>query len=265
MKKILKYIYRILFNTIPLQKLYEKCYPKFLRLMNYGTGADFNESGEKKVLGYVYKKMPEAKEIIVFDAGANIGAYSMEVSKIFKHRKIKVFSFEPSQETFKNLTQNLEGILNVIPVNYGLSDKEATINLFSDSSSSGLASVYNRRLDHFNKKLDKTEKIELTTIDAFCINNKIENIDFLKIDVEGHELNVLHGASRMINNGKIRFIQFEFGGCNIDSRTFFQDFYYLLNDKYRISRIVQNGFIPITGYKETQEIFLTINYFAELR
>jgi FkbM family methyltransferase len=159
----------------------------------------------------------------------------------------------------------LKGISGVIPVNLGLSDKMERQNLYSDSLSSGLASVYNRRLDHYNIEIDKTEEINLTTIDSFCVSNGIENIDFLKIDVEGHELNVLQGAKRMIENEKIRFIQFEFGGCNIDSRTFFQDFFYLLNDKYKIYRVFRNGLIPIVRYSETNEIFLTVNYFAELR
>lgn len=265
MRKKLIYIYGILFNRTGIQKIYEKIYPKFLKIMNYGKGGDIDESGEKKIIGYVYEKLPETKELIVFDVGANIGEYSIAVSKLFRDRNIKIFSFEPSKETFKILLQNIRGIYNIIPVNLGLNDKEAKQRLFSDSRYSGLSSIYNRRLDHFNIKFDKTEEIELTTIDSFCLNNEIENIDFLKIDVEGNELNVLQGANRLIDNGNIKFIQFEFGGCNIDSRTFFQDFYYLLSNKYRIYRIFQNGLIPIVRYDETHEIFLTVNYFAELR
>ena len=49
-------------------------------------------------------------------------------------------------------------------------------------------------------------------------------IDFFKIDVEGHEMDVLKGIGDKISN--IKLIQFEFGGCNIDTRCFFQDFWY---------------------------------------
>jgi Methyltransferase FkbM domain len=76
------------------------------------------------------------------------------------------------------------------------------------------------------------------------------------VDVEGNELNVLKGASEMIRKGNIDFIQFEFGGTDIDSRTFFQDFYYLLKDNYKIYRIYRNGLDPIRQYNQTQEIFL---------
>lgn len=67
----------------------------------------------------------------------------------------------------------------------------------------------------------------------------------------------------MLNDGIIDFIQFEFGGCNIDSRTYFQNFYYLLNTKYQIYRILKNGLYSIKKYRETQEIFVTTNYLAQ--
>jgi hypothetical protein len=110
--------------------------------------------------------------------------------------------------------------------------------------------------------MDITEEIKLTTIDLYCKKNNIEQIHFLKLDIEGHELNALNGAKNMIEKGKIDFIQFEFGGCNIDSRTYFQDFYYILKDKYKIYRILKDGIYELPDYKETYEIFITINYLA---
>ena len=265
MRKIFKNIFRIFFNSMVLQRAFVRVYPKFLKLMNYGRGEDFRQSGELKVIKYIYTRLVGTKKIILFDVGANIGEYTLALNDFFKEKDHQIFSFEPSTETFKMLTQKTEGIINVIPVNFGLGDKNNRQSLFSASHSSGLTSVYNRRLDHLNIKMDKTEEIDLTTIDSFCVKNGVDHIDFLKIDVEGHELKVLQGAEKMICNGGIRFIQFEFGGCNIDSKTYFQDFYYLLSEKYKIFRIVQNGLIPILNYHETQEIFLTVNYFAELR
>jgi len=67
----------------------------------------------------------------------------------------------------------------------------------------------------------------------------------------------------MLHSGSIDFIQFEFGGCNIDSRTYFQDFYYLLKDNYKIYRIVKDGIYPINQYREMYEAFITTNYLAE--
>jgi hypothetical protein len=69
----------------------------------------------------------------------------------------------------------------------------------------------------------------------------------------------------MLLEGRISAIQWEFGGCNIDSRTFFRDFFYLLDDQYRIYRVVKDGIYPVARYWENLEIFDTVNYFAERR
>jgi hypothetical protein len=57
-------------------------------------------------------------------------------------------------------------------------------------------------------------------------------------------------------------IQFEFGGCNIDSRTYFKDFYELLSLKYRLFRLTVDGMVPIDRYHERHEQFTTTNFIA---
>jgi len=69
----------------------------------------------------------------------------------------------------------------------------------------------------------------------------------------------------MLRAGAIHWIQFEFGGCNIDSRTYFRDFFDLLNPQYDVYRLLRNGLFPIRSYHETQEVFTTTNFIAILR
>lgn len=82
----------------------------------------------------------------------------------------------------------------------------------------------------------------------------------MKLDAEGHELQVLHGAERLLAHNTIDIIQFEFGGCNIDSRTCFQDFFYLLNPQYRLFQILRDGLFSIKEYVERHELFFTTNF-----
>ena len=112
--------------------------------------------------------------------------------------------------------------------------------------------------------MDQAEEVSVNTLDGFCKKNNISTIDFLKIDVEGNEYKVLLGAQKMIKAGKISFIQFEFGGTDIDARIFFFDFFKLLSGNYNLYRILKNGLWPINHYKETDEIFFTTNYLAVL-
>ena len=147
-----------------------------------------------------------------------------------------------------------------------MSNKNGKHKLYFDKSGSVLASLTNRRLDHFDSmdNMNSSEEIDVKRFDDFWKTTKYKNdtiIDYVKIDVEGHELDVLSGFGDLIYN--IRIIQFEFGGANIDTRTFFQDFWYFFKDKnfiiYRISPI---GVIPVKNYAESDEFFSTTNYIA---
>ena len=132
--------------------------------------------------------------------------------------------------------------------------------LYYDFESSGMASLSKRRLDHFDIKFNESEVVNVTTLDSWT--SLVQVIpEFMKIDVEGHELDVLKGALEIIS--RVKLIQFEFGGCNIDTRTYFQDFYYFFKDlDFQLYRITPNGLLQIQQYSEDDEYFGTTNYLA---
>jgi FkbM family methyltransferase len=243
------------------QTVWDEVFQLSLRKMNYGNGSEFNESGELEMLQRVKRALSGKDPITVFDVGANVGKYALELAKHFGP-SAKIYSFEPSAKTFEIFSKNTQGATNIIPNNFGFSDQAANQVLFTNTEGSGLASVYKRKLDHFGISMNQQETIQLSTIDQFCKETGISKIQFLKLDIEGHELKALQGAQQMLESDAVDCIQFEFGGCNIDSRTYFQDFYYLLKDRYRIFRILEDGLIELPVYKETYEVFITVNYLA---
>ena len=81
-------------------------------------------------------------------------------------------------------------------------------------------------------EVSDTERVRVRTLDSFCAAKGIEHIDFLKLDVEGHEVAVLRGAQTTLDRGAISMIQFELGPANIYSRTYFYNFWSMLSDKY---------------------------------
>lgn len=261
LKKIVLRLLQNIEGKTTWQKFYQRLFSLSIRGLNYGNGGDFKESGEMFVLQYIKNKLSNVSRIIVFDVGANVGNYSKAVSSIFS-KNTMIHAFEPSLNTFEILVKNTNGLDSILTRNFGMSDKSEEVTLYKNNDQSGLSSVYKRRLNHFNISMDQTEMIRLRTIDEYCQEHEILRINLLKIDIEGNELRALNGARHMIESENIDFVQFEFGGCNIDSRTYFQDFYYFLYEKYRIYRIVKDGIIEIKQYNEFQEIFITINYLA---
>jgi hypothetical protein len=116
--------------------------------------------------------------------------------------------------------------------------------------------------------MDRREKIRLTTLDDYCSEASIAQIELLKMDVEGHELDVLNGSVRMFSERRVRWVSFEFGGCNIDSRTFLQDFYYFFkaHGMEEFFRILPSGECQkINSYRESLEQFVTTNFLVKMR
>jgi hypothetical protein len=112
-------------------------------------------------------------------------------------------------------------------------------------------------------------KIEVPklTIDEYCTDCGIENVDLLKMDIEGHELQALKGAQNIISNQNVRVVTFEFGSANVNSRTYFRDFWEFFNDfGYQLRRMMPGGgSLAVKKYTEELEYFRgATNYIAKL-
>jgi FkbM family methyltransferase len=261
-RKIMKSALKRIANLSICQPLWERLITIALTGMNIGGGGNVDDSGESFVLNHLFSTIFKVPPLVVFDVGANIGDYAEHVISRLSPDNLRLYCFEPSASTFATLTNRLSGHQGIHLSNVALGSKEGKLTLYSNAPGSGVASVYNRRLDHFGVTMENTETVKVSTIDAFCDNNNIDFIHLLKLDVEGHELEVLKGTQLLLARNGVGAIQFEFGGCNIDSRTFFQDFYYLLNDRFKIYRVLKHGLFPIQEYKEIYELFVTTNFLA---
>lgn len=232
-------------------------------LTGVGAGAGVKSSGEFAIL----KKLKDFKSpsYCIFDVGANKGDFTnLALSYLNNKESFSIHCFEPSKATFEILSQNLKENPHVILNNIGLGKEKGEFDLFTDSPGSGLASLTKRNLEHFGIDLSQSEKVRIDKIDNYCSAKNIQHIDLLKIDVEGHELDVLHGAENIFKNNNIKMVSFEFGGCNIDTRTFFQDFYYFFKKhNFQLYRITPSGYLhPIPFYEESYEQFRTTNFLA---
>ena len=104
-----------------------------------------------------------------------------------------------------------------------------------------------------------TESIQTMRFEDFYtrkLNGQI--IDLVKIDIEGHELLCLEGFGMALD--RVKVIQFEFGACNIDSRTYFKDFWNFLSARsFLLYRITPHGVKRLKRYYEQEESFLHAN------
>ena len=131
---------------------------------------------------------------VIFDIGANIGWYSNHLAK--KLSSAQIHSFEPIPETFNQLLKNVKvnNVENVKVNNLALSDEKKILTFFYSPTQTGASSSINIT--------ENSEMIKLvcqtSTIDAYIEDNNINQLDFIKCDVEGAEFFVFKGGSQAI-------------------------------------------------------------------
>lgn len=254
-------------------KLKEKFISKLATLLNvnlqkvadYGRGISYETNpilnGELNAIQTVLKGKQNEK-MVFFDVGANVGEYSSLLMRHFPNAIIH--SFEPNHSTFRLLEDKLNYNDNIRLNNNALGSIEnaSTIYYYQKDHLTGHASIYKEVFSEVHGDLNIiSQDIPMTTLDQYCKKNEFDRIHWLKIDTEGHELEILKGARSMISEGKIDYIQFEFNEMNIISRVFLKDFYDLLCE-YQFYRISEKGLFPLGNYSAKNEVFKIQNILA---
>ena len=220
------------------------------------TNSTFQCSGESQVIS----RFINAGKVI-FDVGANAGDWTAEV--LSQGHDVEVHLFEPIPHVYKKLIQNLDKQL--IFNNLGVGQKEE-VKTFYYYEANPLLSTFYRRVDVEKQGwLNPPKEITVltTTIDNYCQRHGIKRINFIKIDVEGGELDVLYGSQHFLETGRIDYLQFEYGGTYIDSKiTLKEVFEYLQKFRYSIFKILPDRLEYKPTFLPEDENFEFSNFLA---
>ncbi|MDJ1491962.1 FkbM family methyltransferase [Cytophagaceae bacterium DM2B3-1] len=264
MKKILVILIDLILNPIYGKKQFQSFFGFLYGISIKGFNLrhrSINDSGEEWLVEKLYKYFDKNQiKPLILDVGANEGQYAQYLVQNFGEQ-MDLKCFEPLPTTFQILSQKLASHPHISFYPFGLGDTPGSLTFFTSSQDSTLNSLYSKRDDVINKYDGQTE-IEIKCLSEFCLTENISHVHFMKIDVEGNELAVLKGGKKLLESQQIDFIQFEFGSRNIDSRTYFEDFFNLLGGNYSLFRIMRNGLYPLTNYNYDYEIFAIGNYLA---
>lgn len=228
-----------------------------------GAGSGWDHAAEIQTIA----AKVEVENPVVFDIGANNGSWSRSLARALTPRNPRFYLFECSPHCLAILRERVHELPNARMFDGAVSSVCGEATLFCPDSGSGLASLHERRDRCVVERRYEETTVATVTIDSVVELEGIDTIDLLKMDIEGHELEALRGATRTLERGGIKALTFEFGSGNVNSRTFFRDFWELLNGyDYRISRIIPGGgSLTVERYTEDLEYFRgASNYLATL-
>lgn len=265
LKKLIQNLYRFIFSHHFFFKF--NSFIHKLSIIGIGINEDENSfvNGEKYFKSnYIKPLILNSSNFILFDVGSFQGDYIKDLNKLSKN--LEIFCFEPDILSFTNLKNKYSGTKGINIYNTAISSsiRESKLYSYNSMDNRSHSSMNKNVFSNYFKKNYVANTVHTTTIDEFCKLNNVNNIDLLKIDVEGHELEVLKGANEMISKNKISKIQFEFTQLNVEQRIFFKDFWdFLKQYDYTIYRLLPKSMLEIKKYDpQICELFCFQNYIA---
>ena len=151
----------------------------------------------------VKRHLPGYAPDVIFDVGANVGSTALALAAGFPGATI--FAFEPVESTFRTLSRNVSAHERIRPFNLALGRKPQRIRMRIKSLS------VSSRIAGWRDLFKPSEVATMTAGDAFCDEHRVQRIGFLKIDAEGHDLEILHGFGKMLQDMRIDLVEAEVG------------------------------------------------------
>lgn len=213
------------------------------RLSLYGLGyrnseKDFN--GEKKFYSEMAAALQDIDKPVIFDVGARHG----EVASLFCFDQAEVHVFEPDPRNVRLLKKRFGERLIVNEAAVADVPGCDRLHFLPDDAQSHFSSLLPRAL---SDRGDARElEVQIVTLDQYASERKIDYIDFLKIDVEGLEYQVLKGAKDLLARQAVKKLLIEISRSSRIGGFCLRDVAVLL-PQYKISKVLPHGLQPLAA------------------
>jgi FkbM family methyltransferase len=205
----------------------------------------------------------DKRKLVVFDVGANKGDWSEpmlnHMTASHERALLDLHMFEPVPSTLAVLRERLLNAGKGVTLQYhqlALSSDEGTEQMYL-LGASGINSL------HPDTATGKASSISISkdTASHFCTVNEIEEIHLMKCDTEGHDMEVIQGALPLLQQGRIKVLQFEYNHCWIYSRHYLKDaFDVVAGLPYRLGKIQSDHVELYSDWHPELERFFEANY-----
>jgi FkbM family methyltransferase len=216
---------------------------------------DFETNGEAR---FARDRLRGAK--VAFDVGAARGEWT-EIA-LAADPGVTVHCFEPTARRIKILRGKNLDARRVVVNQLGCGDRATTTDIFYNASG-GSNSIFPQRYGGERYDTEDVERISITTIDEYCKTNRIDRIDFIKMDIEGYEMSAIRGAESMLRAGRIGVLQFEYSYVYLDASTSLMQLMRYMNEvnpDYVFHKLYPDRAQPVHTYQHTLDNFKTQNW-----
>jgi len=236
-----------------------------LRRASLDVPNDMHTNGEERLQRWMLDLFPRGRKMHVLDVGANVGQWSASMlataRRAGRAEDLDLHAFEPSCYTFARLSEAL-GSQRVSLQQAALSEQSGTSVLHVMGPGAGTNSLHAPPAGQTDTT---TEDVETTTLQEYADIAGISEIALVKIDTEGHDLAVLHGAGKLLAEQRICIAQFEYNWRWVAARSFLCDAFKLLGPAgYRIGKLTPRGIEFYPGWDADLETFVEGNYVAAI-
>ena len=196
------------------------------------------------------------KTQILLDIGAYKGDWSNRAALLLSREKVlgHVHAFEPCSSTFAYLSERFKGSDLVSTNKIALSNQSGESEFFVVGELVGTDSLL---------KINgaTVEHVPTLRLDDFLAEKRIDHVLFAKSDTEGHDLSVLHGADKILRQGRVDVWQFEYNHRWIDGGSFLKDVFDFIADKpYQVGKLYGYGIEIYDSWHPELDRFFESNY-----
>ena len=174
---------------------------------------DIHNAYENKAMFDAQSKLLSGRNVeCIIDAGAFEGVVAFEYRKRF--REATIYCFEPFEEAYCVLTENTKDDPLIKPLKLAISNRKAEAEFYSNkyAMTNSLLKTDEMAEHYWARGIFQPRnivRVSTTTIDDFCTDNDISQIDVLKMDIQGGEMAALAGSQKMMADGRILVIYTE--------------------------------------------------------
>ena len=234
-----------------------------LRRARLDVPNDLRHNGESSLQRWILELSAANRQIHVIDVGANVGRWSSAMLSTAQQagrlNDIQLHAFEPSSYTFRLLSEALDGH----PVRLhraALCERSGSAALYVIAPGAGTNSLHAPSGSEIG---GSTENVATTTLDSYADRTGLDHVTLVKIDTEGHDLAVLHGAQTLFSKHRISVAQFEYNHRWVYARAFLRDAFELLEPLgYHLGKLTPQGVEFYPGWDAELETFVEGNYIA---